>query len=93
MQSRYGKSDFEHRHHALFALICIYGFELLEDNVEERRVSLWSIYAEYLRVNADDVWVKAGTKVLNANILLGDALTRTTTEGKPIKFPEWGFPL
>lgn len=91
VQSRYGKSDFERRHHALFALMCIYGIELLKDNVEECRESLLTIYAEYLRVNTDDVWTKAATVVLNANILQGDALTLTTTDGKAIEFPEWAY--
>jgi hypothetical protein len=91
VQSRYGKSDFERRHHALFALMCIYGIELLKDNVEECRESLLVIYADYLQVNTGDVWTKAATIVLNANIIQGDALTLTTTDGKAIEFPEWGY--
>ena len=91
VQSRYGKSDFELRHHALFSLMCIYGIELLEDNVGECRESLLAIYAEYLRVDINDVWAKAASVVLNANILQGDALTLTATDGKPIEFPEWGY--
>ena len=91
VQSRYGKSDFERRHHALFALMCIYGIELLKDNVEECRDNLLAIYAEYLRSDTDDVWTRAATVVLNANIIQGDALTLTTTDGKPIEFPEWGY--
>ena len=91
VQSRYGKSDFERRHHALFALMCIYGIELLKDNVEECRGSLLAIYAEYLRADTDDAWTKAAAVVLNANIIQGDALTLTTTEGRPIEFPEWGY--
>jgi hypothetical protein len=91
VQSRYGKSDFERRHHALFALMCIYGIELLEDNVRECRESLLAIFSEYLRVNSDDVWTKAAAVVLNANIIQGDALTLTTTDDKAIEFPEWGY--
>ena len=91
VQSRYGKSEFERRHHALFALMCIYGIELLKDNVEECRESLLAIYAEYLRADIDDAWTKAAVVVLNANIIQGDALTLTTTEGRPIEFPEWGY--
>jgi hypothetical protein len=91
VQARYGKSDFERRHHALFALMCIYGIELLRDNVEECRESLLTIYMAYLRTNKDDVWGKAASKVLEANILQGDALTLTATDGKPIEFPEWGY--
>ena len=91
VQARYGKNDFECRHNALFALMCIYGIELLKDNVEECREVLLTIYAAYLSVDAEDVWVKAASKVLYANIVQGDALTLTTTEGKPIEFPEWGY--
>ncbi len=91
VQARYGKSDFERRHHALFAIMCIYGIELLRDNVQECRASLLAIYAEYLRIDADDVWYKAAVAVLGVNILQGDALTLTATDGKPIEFPEWGY--
>jgi hypothetical protein len=71
--------------------MCIYGIELLKDNVEECRESLLVIYADYLQVNTGDVWTKAATIVLNANIIQGDALTLTTTDGKAIEFPEWGY--
>ncbi len=91
VQTRYGKSDFERRHHALFALMCIYGIELLKDNVEECRASLLSIYAEYLQSSPDDKWYRAAEVVLAVNILQGDALTLTTTAGNPIEFPEWGY--
>lgn len=43
VQARYGKSEFERNHNALFALMCIYGIELLEDNVRECRESLLGI--------------------------------------------------
>ncbi len=91
VQSRYGKSDFERRHHALFALMCIYGIELLKDNVEECRERLLGIHAEYLRVSSDDKWFRAAKIVLDVNIIQGDALSLTTTDGKPIEFPEWGY--
>ena len=91
VQVRYGKSDFEKRHYALFSLMCIYGIELLADNVQECRKLLLSIYDEYLQINEEDVWHKAAVVVLSVNILQGDALTLTSTEGKPIEFPEWGY--
>jgi len=91
VQSRYGKSEFERRHHALFALMCIYGIELLSDNVQECRAILLSIFADYLEIETEDVWYKAAAVVLEANILQGDALAFTTSEGKHIEFPEWGY--
>ena len=48
VMSRYGKSDYEKRHYALFSLMCIYGIELLPDNVQECRAILLSIYADFL---------------------------------------------
>jgi hypothetical protein len=91
VQHRYGKSDFERRHHALFSLMCIYGIELLLDNVEECRAALIGIYAKYLDLEQGDVWYQAGGAVLQVNIQQGDALTLTTSEGAPIEFPEWGY--
>jgi hypothetical protein len=91
VQSKYQKSEFEKRHHALFALMCIYGIELLEDNLVECREILLAIYADYLSVAEEDIWYKAGWNVLKLNILNGDALTFTTSSGRPIEFCEWGY--
>jgi hypothetical protein len=91
VKNRYGKSDFERRHHALFALMCIYGIELLLDNVQECRATLLETYANYLDLEQGDIWYKAGYAVLQVNILQGDALTLTTTDGVNIEFPEWGY--
>ena len=91
VHAKYGKSDFEKRHHALFSLMCIYGIELLKDNAEECREGLLQIYADYLKVGVGDYWYEAARKVLEVNILQGDALTLTTGEGLPITFPEWGY--
>ena len=91
VQHRYGKSDFERRHHALFALMCVYGIELLLDNVQECRATLLAIYTKYLDLEQGDVWYNAGDAVLQVNIQQGDALTLTTSEGAPIEFPEWGY--
>src|SRR6266568_4446617 len=35
VEAKYGKSDFERRHYALLALMCVYGIELLIDNIAE----------------------------------------------------------
>src|SRR3989475_9799402 len=50
VELKYGKSDFEQRHYALLALMCIYGIELLADNIAECRANLLEILAEYLNV-------------------------------------------
>jgi hypothetical protein len=91
VNNKYGKSDFEKRHYALYALMCIYGIELLKDNVEECRSILLSQFVGFLDTEVDDAIIKAAETVLNSNIIQGDALTLSTTEGKPIEFPEWGY--
>ena len=91
VSTRYGKSEFETRHYAILALMSIYGIELLEDNVEECRKELYSIYSKFLKVDETSDWSKAGVEVIKANIIQGDALTLTDTQGQPITFPEWGY--
>ena len=91
VEAKYGKSEFEKKHYALFALMCIYGIELLTDNLAECQANLLEISINYLGVPEDDVWVKAAEKVLIANILQGDALTLTNARDEHIIFPEWGY--
>ncbi len=91
VQLKYGKSDFEKRHYALLGLMCIYGIELLADNVAECRENMLEIFDAYLGLGSDDEFHKAGAYVLSQNIVHGDALTMLTNEGKAITFPEWGY--
>lgn len=91
VHSRYRRSDFEKRHHAIHALMCIYGIELLEDNVAECRQNLLDALFEYLGAGSPDEWFAAARVVVNANIVHGDALSMTTSAGVPIVFAEWGY--
>lgn len=91
VHNKYAKSDFEKKHQALFALMCIYGIELLADNIDECREVLLAIFSKFLQVEQDDAWYRAAQAVLKANILQGDALTLKTAEGKDLEFPEWGY--
>src|SRR5690625_2185003 len=63
VERRHGRNDFEKRHYALFALMCIYGIELLKDNAQECRQNLVQIFKGYLDVNDDDVWIRAARGV------------------------------
>jgi hypothetical protein len=91
VELKYGKSEFEKRHYALLALMCIYGIELLADNVAECRDNLLATFVEYLNLaEADDLY-RAGLHVLTQNIAQGDALTMLTATGEPITFAEWGY--
>lgn len=91
VHEKFAKSDFEKRHHALFALMCIYGIELLPDNAVECRVNLLDTLFDYLGKGAGDEWFGAAQVVVEANIVRGDALDMTTSTGEPITFPEWGY--
>ena len=91
VQSKYGKSEFEKQHNALFSLMCIYGIELLADNVVECREILLETFANFLAIDSTSKFYSAGVAVLDVNIIQGDALTLTKTDGKPIEFPEWGY--
>lgn len=88
---RHGRSDFERRHYALFALMCTYGIELLSDNAEECRDNLFEVFHTFLGLDSDDEWTGAARAVLAVNIVQGDALTMTVPGGSPIIFPEWGY--
>ena len=59
VELRFGKTDFEKRHYALLALMCIYGIELLADNVAECRENLLEIFAEYLGLDESDELYRA----------------------------------
>lgn len=91
VHARYGKSDFEKRHYALFGLMCIYGIELLEDNAAECRDNLQGTFARVLKLDSADPLLLAARAVLEANIVQGDALAMTDATGEPIVFPEWGY--
>ena len=90
VELKYGKSDFERRHYALLALMCIYGIELLPDNIAECRASLLDIFAEYLNLDEADDLYRAACHVLALNLVHGDALTMKDSEGAPITFAEIG---
>lgn len=91
VELKYGKSAFERQHYALLALMCIYGLELLADNIAECRANLLEILAEYLSLAEADELYRAASYVLSQNLVHGDALTIRTHEGQPIIFAEWGY--
>ena len=88
---KYGKNDFEKRHYALLGLMCIYGIELLADNIAECRSNVLEIFAEYLKLDESDELYRAASYVLSQNLVHGDALTMRTHSGNPIAFAEWGY--
>lgn len=91
VEVKYGKSDFERNHYALLGLMCIYGIELLPDNIAECRANLLEILGEYLKLEEGSDLLNAANFVLTLNLVHGDALTMKASDGQPIMFSEWGY--
>lgn len=97
VEIKYGQSDFERRHYALLALMCIYGIELLADNIAECRANMLAVFVDYLQLQETDEVYRAATHVLSVNLVYGDALTmraiddQPRKDGPPITFAEWGY--
>lgn len=91
VELKYGKSEFDLSHYALLGLMCIYGIELLTDNIDECHANLMEIFAEYLGVDEGADLYHAASYVLKQNIVHGDALSMQTSDKKPIAFAEWGY--
>jgi hypothetical protein len=91
VELKYGRADFERQHYALLALMCIYGIELLSDNIAECRANMLEILAAYLNLDKADELYGAASYVLSQNLVHGDALTMRTHDSQPITFAEWGY--
>lgn len=91
VELKYGKSPFERQHHALLALMSVYGIELLTDNINECRANVLDVFASYLQLQEADELYRAAAHVLAVNLVHGDALTMRTHAGQPIAFAEWGY--
>lgn len=91
VEVKYGKSTFERRHYSLLALMCIYGIELLPDNIAECRANLLEILANRLKLEESDDFYWAASYVLAQNLVQGDALKMRTSDDQPITFAEWGY--
>ena len=91
VEHKFGRSEFEKRHYALLALMCIYGIELLADNIAECRANMLETLADYLNLGEADDLYRAAAYVLSQNLVHGDALRVRTQDGQPIAFAEWGY--
>lgn len=91
VELKYGKSDFEKRQYALLAVMCLYGIELLADNIAECRANMLEVLADYLNLHEADELYRAASRVLSQNLIHGDALAMRTAEGRAIVFAQWGY--
>jgi hypothetical protein len=90
VKEKFKKTDFEKHHYALLSLMCIYGIELLPDNVIECKQNMAEIFCDFLELDPSAELAKAASFVLDKNIVLGDALSMLS-DNKPIVFSEWGY--
>lgn len=91
VELKFGRSDFEKRHYALFAVMCSYGIELLADNIAECRANMLEVLADYLFLGESEDLYQAALFVLSVNLVHGDALMMRAKDGQPIVFAEWGY--
>jgi hypothetical protein len=91
VEIKYAKSEFDRNQYAVLSLMCIYGIELLKDNIEECKANLLEIFSEYLSLSLDESLYACADYVLTQNIVHGDALTMKDMTGNPITFAEWGY--
>jgi len=89
VELKFGKSEFERRHYALFGLMCCYGVELLADNIEECRANMLEVFGDFLP--GDEEAFRAAMFVLSLNLVHGDAMTMRDMAGAPIAVVEWGY--
>lgn len=91
VEKKYSKSKFDRNNYALLSLMCIYGVELLEDNIAECKSHLLEIFSDYLNINLESSLYQCAVFILCQNIVQGDALTMKRVDGLPIIFSEWGY--
>lgn len=91
---RYGKSQLEWERYAVIAVSSIYGVDILEDNAQECRKRLYTIfnnrYTSLFKDNCKEECRKSIKFLFKRNILWGDALDFTNPATKErIVFSEW----
>ena len=91
VELRYGKFEFDRNHYALLCVMCIYGIELLKDNISECQANILDVLVSYLNLKIEDDVYRSAVYVLSQNIVHGDALTMRDINGSPITFAEWGY--
>lgn len=95
--SQYRKAQNSWELHSIIAISSLYGIDILADNVEVCRETLFNIffteYSSLFRKKTKEEVCNIARYLLSCNILWGDALTLQLPDdsGKPIVFSEWSF--
>ena len=83
------------KYEALWALMSIYGIELLPDNLNEARENMLLVFAECYEektgraLDTDADLLRSVETVIAANIVQGNTLTHKDAAGELIEFSEW----
>ena len=91
VELKFGKSDFEKRHYALFGLMCVYGIELLDDNVAECREEHARNLRRLPRPRREGDQYRAAAYVLRRTSSTATPSRCSPATGEPITFAEWGY--
>ena len=93
VKKQYSRSKSEFEKYSILALSSIYGVDIMDDNTQECRERLFSIwdeaYSKQCKAEASDTCREAAKYILEHNILCGDALTMLRNDGDPIVFAQW----
>lgn len=93
--ARYAKSQTEYDRYAVLAVSSLYGIDILQDNVENCRIRLASVFNDFYRntykTDAPADCAASVRYILEKNIIWGDALTlrRVDNPNEFIVFSEW----
>ena len=74
VEAKYGRSEFEKGNFALLGLMCIYGIEVLPDNILDCRQNMLEVFDRFLDLTLEDDVHLAAEHVLTQNIVHGDAM-------------------
>src|SRR5690606_42074124 len=71
---------------SLLGLMCIYGIELLEDNIGECRANLLETFTDYLALEVSDDLYRAAAFVLDQNLIQDRKSTRLNSSHVKISY-------
>lgn len=95
VKTRYRKNHSDYEKYSIVAVSSLYGVELLEDNAQQCRDRLFTIWNEAYSISvgkdATAECREASKFIFHRNILCGDALSLLQKNGKPIIFSEWSL--
>ncbi|MBR5591600.1 MAG: SAM-dependent DNA methyltransferase [Kiritimatiellae bacterium] len=94
VQRLYGRDALNFEVYSILAVTSLYGVDLLLDNVTRCRERLYQQWEEVYLPHATSLkegCCTAVKKILELNILCGDALSLRQVNGSPIVFTEWSL--